>query len=90
MGDFCMRFIAQIFSFMVWIVGTITSIMSKISPIIDDSISLLAGIIGLIGGVIWITILILKRKETKISLQNEILENLIKKKQLETMEDESK
>jgi len=89
MGDLCMRFIAQIFSFMVWVVGTLTSIMSKISPVIDDSISLLAGIVGLIGGVIWITILILKRKETKISLENEILENLIKKKQLEAMENES-
>jgi hypothetical protein len=89
MGDLCMRFLTQIVSFFVWIIGTITSIASKISPIIDDSISLLAGLIGIIGGIVWISTLALKKKENVINLENAKLENEIKKKQLDNLENDS-
>jgi membrane associated rhomboid family serine protease len=85
MGDFCMRFLTQIVSFLVWIIGTITSILSKVSPIIDDSISLLAGLIGIVGGIVWISTLALKKKENVINLENAKLENEIKKKELDNL-----
>ena len=79
MGDLCMRYLAQIFSFFVWVVGTLTSFLSKVSPVIDDSISVIAGLIGIIGGIVWLAIL-------RIKMRNEKLENEIKKKQLENLE----
>lgn len=69
MGDICMKFMGQIVSFCVWIVGTMTSIVSKISPVIDDGISIIAGIVGLIGGVIWVFLLLIKKKKEKIELE---------------------
>jgi len=87
-----MRYLAQIISFLSWIGGSIISIMARISPIIDDSISLLAGIIGLIGGVIWVLILLKKNKlisseltKTEIELDNEILDSKIKNIQLNSL-----
>ena len=79
MGDFCMRFIAQIVSFFIWVIGTVTSILSKISPIVDDGISVIAGLIGIIGGIVWLAIL-------RVKMRNEKLENKIKQKQLENLE----
>jgi len=66
MGEICMRLLAQILSGVTYFVGTIISILSKISPLMDDSISLLAGVIGLIGGVIWVLVSYVKLKREKI------------------------
>jgi membrane associated rhomboid family serine protease len=70
-----MRYIAQIFSFFVWLIGTITSLLAKMNPILDDGISIVAGIIGVIGGVVWLALL-------RIKLKNEKIENKIKNQQL--------
>lgn len=81
MGDFYMRFLAQIVSFFIWIIGTLTSILSKISPVIDDSISAIAGLIGIMGGIVWLGIL-------RIKLKNEKMESEIKKEELKRLKDE--
>jgi len=86
MGEICMRYLTQIFSFFVWIVGTLTSAAGRFSEAIDNGISIVAGIIGCIAGVVWLTILLIKKKESKLALENEKLENQIKKKQLENLE----
>lgn len=78
MGDFCMKYLAQIFSFFVWVIGSLTSVVSKFSDIIDDGISIVAGIIGIIGGIVWLSILRIKKR-------NEKLEYEIKKKQFENL-----
>lgn len=78
MVNLCMRYVAQIFSFMVWAIGSLTSILSRCSDTIDDGISIIAGIIGLIGGVVWLSILRIKKK-------NEKLDYKIKKQQLKNL-----
>jgi membrane protein YdbS with pleckstrin-like domain len=78
MGDFCVRYLAQIFSFFVWVIGSITSIVGKYSHAIDDSISIAAGLIGVVGGVVWLSILRIKKR-------NEKLEYEIKKQQLKNL-----
>lgn len=87
--DICMKYLAQIVSFLSWVAGFLISVIARISPIIDDSISLLAGVIGLFGGIVWVTILIKKNKLVKreldrseIELDNEILDSKIKNIQL--------
>ena len=77
-----MRFLAQIVSFFIWIIGTLTSILSKISPVIDDSISAIAGLIGIMGGIVWLGIL-------RIKLKNEKMESEIKKEELKRLKDET-
>lgn len=74
----CMRYLAQIFSFFVWIVGSLTSIMGRFSESIDDGISIIAGVIGIIGGLVWLSILRIKKR-------NEKLEYEIKKQQLKNL-----
>jgi len=64
-----MKFIAQIVSGIVWVVGFILSAVAKLSPIIDDSISAIAGLIGIVAGIIWVSILLTKRKTGKIELE---------------------
>ena len=86
MGDFCMKFIAQIVSGIVWIVGFVVSAIAKLSPLIDDSISAIAGLIGIIAGLIWVSILLTKRKQGKVSLENELIENQIKTEQLKKLQ----
>jgi tetrahydromethanopterin S-methyltransferase subunit E len=81
MGDFCMKLIAQIVSFFGWVIGTLVSILAKLSPILDDSISIVAGLIGVIAGLIWVSILITKRKAGKIDLE-------IKEIELKKLKDE--
>jgi type III secretory pathway component EscS len=78
-----MKFIAQIVSFFGWVIGTLVSILAKLSPILDDSISIVAGLIGVIAGLIWVSILITKRKAGKIDL--EIKEIELKKLKDETL-----
>ncbi len=79
MVDFCMRYVAQILSFFLWAVGSLTSILAKFSNVIDDSISIVAGIVGIAGGIVWLSILRLKKR-------NEQLEYEIKKQQLKNLE----
>jgi len=90
MGEFCMRLVAQIISGIGWVVGFLVSILSKLSPVIDDSISIVAGLIGIIAGLIWVGILLTKRKEGKINLDNAKLDNKIKNQQLIKLQNESK
>jgi len=79
MVEICMKYFAQILSFFVWLIGSLTSILGKFSDVIDDSISIIAGVLGIIGGIVWLSILRIKKK-------NEKLEYEIKKKQLENLE----
>jgi len=79
MVDLCMKYVAQILSFFVWLVGSITSILGKFSDVIDDSISIIAGVLGIIGGIVWLSILRIKKKNVKLEYE-------IKKKQLENLE----
>lgn len=87
MGDFCMRLIAQIVSGCVFVIGTLVNLISKIWPVIDQSISTLAGIIGVFAGLIWLSILVTKHRKGKIELENAQLENQIKRKELENLEE---
>jgi preprotein translocase subunit SecY len=87
-----MKYLAQVISFVSWITGFFISVIARISPIIDDSISLLAGIIGLLGGIIWVIILFKKNKlvsselsKSEIELDNEILDSKIKNIQLNSL-----
>lgn len=73
-----MRYLAQIFSFFVWVVGSLTSILGRFSDAVDDGISIIAGIIGIIGGLVWLSILRIKKR-------NEKLEYEIKKQQLKNL-----
>ena len=82
MGDICMRLIAQVVSGIGWVVGFTVSLLAKLSPVIDDSISMVAGLIGILAGIIWVSILLTKRKSGKIELQ-------IKEIELEKLKDES-
>ena len=69
MGDFCMKFIAQIVSGFVWVVGFVISAIAKLSPLIDDSISIVAGLIGILAGFVWLSLLWIKRKIAKKDLE---------------------
>jgi hypothetical protein len=64
-------------------------VLAKVSHIIDDGISIIAGIIGVIGGIIWIFTLIQKRHENKINLENAKLENKIKLEELKRLTDDT-
>ena len=79
MGDLCMKFIANIVSFISMIVGTLVSVLAKLTPILDDSISTIAAVVGLAGAVIWFFIAINR-------LKNEKLETRIKKEQLKNLQ----
>jgi len=85
MGDYFMRALAEVVSFFVWAVASMTSIMARLSTTIDDGVSIIAGIIGVIGGIIWIITLRIKKKENIIALENAKLENEIKKEQLKNL-----
>lgn len=81
MVEICMKWLTQIISFCVWLIGSLTSIVGKFSDVIDDSITLVAGILGVIGGIVWLSIL-------KIKKRNEKLDNEIKKLELKKLKDE--
>ena len=78
MVEICMKWLTQILSFCVWLVGSLTSIIGKFSDVIDDSISIIAGVLGIVGGIVWLSILRIKKK-------NEKLEYEIKKQQLKNL-----
>lgn len=78
MVEVCMKWLTQILSFFVWLIGSLTSILGKFSDVVDDSISIVAGILGIIGGIVWLSILNIKKK-------NEKLEYEIKKQQLKNL-----
>lgn len=71
---YCMRFLAQVICGWTWFIGWVFSFIAKMSPIIDDSISLIAGIVGLFGGVIWVFILLTNKKKAKVELEIKELE----------------
>jgi len=85
MGEFCMKFIANIVSFVSMIVGTLIAFVAKLTPILDESISLIAALIGLVGAIIWFLIALTKRKEGKINLDNARIDNQIKREQLKKL-----
>lgn len=74
MGEICMKYFAQIISFFVWVIGTGTSVLAKVSPVIDDSISLIAGVIGVIGGLVWLSILRIKKRNEKLDNEIKLIE----------------
>ena len=90
MGDICMKLLAQIVSGIGWVVGFLVSIIAKISPIVDDSISIIAGLIGIVAGLIWVSILLTKSKEGKVNLDNAKLDNKIKNQELIKLQNEHK
>lgn len=86
MYDFCMKAVANIVSFTSMIFGVLVNLLAKYTHIIDDSVTTIAGFIGLVGAIIWVSIAFTTRKKSKIALENEKLENKIKLKQLENLE----
>jgi len=90
LGGLWARLIAQTVSGIGWVIGFVVSIISKVSPIIDDSIGIIAGLIGIIAGIIWVSILITKRVEGKVNLDNAKLDNKIKNQQLKKLYDDTK
>jgi len=80
-----MKFIANIVSFVSMIVGTLIAFVAKLTPILDESISLIAALIGLVGAIIWFLIALTKRKEGKINLDNARIDNQIKREQLKKL-----
>lgn len=80
-----MRVLANIASFFSMVFGFIISTLSKFTDVIDDSVVTITGIIGAIGAVVWLSIALIKRREAKVRLENERLENKIKKQQLKNL-----
>lgn len=81
MAEICMRYFGQIVSFMVFIIGSMTKFLGKYSHAIDDGISFFAGVVGLIGGFVWLSML-------KIKKSNERLEHEIKVEELKRIKNE--
>lgn len=79
--EFCQMIFTEVISRWTWFVGFVLSIMAKVSPIIDDSISIIAGLVGLAGGIVWVFVLIVKRKKEKVELE-------IKEIELQRLKDE--
>lgn len=73
----------EVISRWTWFIGFVLSIMAKVSPVIDDSISIVAGLVGLAGGIIWVFVLIVKRKKEKVELE-------IKEIELQRLKNEQK
>lgn len=80
MVDLCMKYLAKICSFFIWVVGTFTSIVGRYSDAIDQGISIIAGVLGIIGGIVWLSILLIKKK-------NERIEYEIKKEELKHLKE---
>lgn len=64
-----MRAFIQIFSGWTWFTGSFLSIIAKISPVIDDSIGIVAGLVGLAGGIVFFITALIKRKQAKVELE---------------------
>jgi hypothetical protein len=86
MGDICMRAVTNAVSFISMIFGFLVNLLAKYTHIIDDSITTFAGIVGLVGAGIWVSIAVTTRKKGKVAFENEKLDNKIKRKQLENLE----
>ena len=86
MGDICMKLLANIVSFISMIVGTLVSVLAKYTAIVDESISTIAALIGLAGALVWLLIALTKRKQSKVALDNERLDNKIKREQLKQLQ----
>ncbi|MEE9574366.1 MAG: hypothetical protein V3W20_15025 [Candidatus Neomarinimicrobiota bacterium] len=85
-----MKVVANIVSFISMIFGFLISVLAKWTHLIDDSITTIAGIIGLVGAIVWLGIALNKRKESKINLDNARIENQIKRETLKQLQsDES-
>lgn len=78
MVDFCMNLIQRVFGFVFLITGLSANILSKVTEVVDVSVSIVAGLIAILGGYLWY-------RGNKVKLENERLENQIKKKQLENL-----
>ena len=74
-----MKLIANTVSFISMVVGTLVSVLAKLTPILDDSISTIAAVVGLAGAIVWLFIAINR-------LKNEKLETKIKKEQLKNLQ----
>lgn len=64
-----MRTLIQIVSAWTWATGTILSVAARITPIIDDSIGIVAGLIGIAAGTVLLITSLIKRKQAKIELE---------------------
>jgi len=89
MGELCMRFLAKIVSLSMYLIGFLINILAQILPILDKSVTTIAGIIGIIGGFIYVGILLRKNKQGKIALDNERLDNQIKREQLKKLQNDA-
>lgn len=69
-----MKYLGQIISFIVWVIGSLTHLVGKYSSVIDEGISLVAGIIGAIGGIVWLSILRIKKRNEKLEYEIKELE----------------
>ena len=87
MGELCMRVLAKIVSLSVYLIGFLINILAQFLPILDKSITTIAGIIGIIGGCIYVGILLRKNKQGKVALDNERLDNQIKREQLKKLQE---
>ena len=87
MGDIYMKVVANIVSFVSMIFGFLISVLlAKWTHLVDDSITTIAGIIGLVGAIVLLGIALNKRKESKINLDNARIENQIKRETLKQLQ----
>jgi hypothetical protein len=67
------------------VTGFVLSVLARVTEVFDNSITTVTGLIGLIGAIVWLLISLTKRKQIKLALENEELDNKIKKQQLKNI-----
>lgn len=80
-----MKIFTNIFSFVSMVTGFVLSVLARVTEVFDNSITTVTGLIGLIGAIVWLLISLTKRKQIKLALENEELDNKIKKQQLKNI-----
>ena len=79
MGNFHTHIGTAVSTFVIFVTGMLTKVICQILPLVKDGIEILAGLIGLIGGITWYMTLLIKRK-------NVIIDNAIKKETIKGLE----
>ena len=74
MGNFHTHIVTAVSTFVIFVTGMVTKVICQILPFVKDGIDILAGLIGLIGGITWYMTLLIKRK-------NAIIDNVVKREE---------
>lgn len=61
--------LAEIISRWTFIVNAILTFATKYFNILDDSIGIITGVLAVVGGIMWTSVLVVKRRQAKIELE---------------------